>query len=121
MARRPALAIGAAAMVLAAAAPAGAVPETTHDSAGRPIHFDVQAQGADVAGYTAILDGLLHGDEISDVTVTIVPQPSIATQCGTGAAACYRPCSLASGRFCISRVAAVTTTSCTVFPTPFCP
>ncbi|HEX2503647.1 MAG TPA: hypothetical protein VHK00_06875 [Miltoncostaeaceae bacterium] len=90
MARRPALAIGAAAMVLAAAAPAGAAPQVTHDSAGRPIHFDVQAQGADVAGYTAILDGLLHGNEISDVTVTIVPQSSIAGECGTGAAACYR-------------------------------
>ena len=90
MARRRALAIGAATMVLAAAAPAAAVPEVTHDSAGRPIHFDVQAQGADVAGYTAILDGLLHGQEISAVTVTIVPQPSIATQCGAGAAACYR-------------------------------
>jgi hypothetical protein len=90
MARRSPLAIGAAALVLTAAASAGAVPQVTHDSAGRPIHFDVQAQGADVAGYTAILDGLLHGDEISDVTVTIVPQPSIATQCGTGAAACYR-------------------------------
>ena len=90
MARRRALAIGAATMALAAAAPAAAVPEVTHDSAGRPIHFDVQAQGADVAGYTAILDGLLHGQEISAVTVTIVPQPSIATQCGAGAAACYR-------------------------------
>ncbi len=65
-------------MVLAAAAPAGAVLQVTHDSAGRPIHFDVQATGADVAGYTAILDGLLHGQEISDVTVTIVPQSSIA-------------------------------------------
>lgn len=90
MARRRALAIGAATMVLAAAAPAAAVPEVTRDSAGRPIHFDVQAQGADVAGYTAILDGLLHGQEISAVTVTIVPQSSIATQCGAGAAACYR-------------------------------
>jgi hypothetical protein len=90
MARRRALAIGAATVVLAAAAPAGAAPVVTHDSAGRPMTFDVQAQGADVAGYTAILDGLLHGDEISDVVVTIVPQSSIATQCGTGAAACYR-------------------------------
>jgi hypothetical protein len=91
MARRPALAIGASALVLlAAAAQAGAVPETTRDSAGRPIHFDVQAQGADVAGYTAILDGLLHGDEISDVVVTIVPQSAIASNCGAGAAACYR-------------------------------
>ncbi len=90
MARRRALATAVAAMVLATAATAGAAPVVTHDSAGRPITFDVQAQGADVAGYTAILDGLLHGDEISDVVVTIVPQASIATQCGAGAAACYR-------------------------------
>ena len=90
MARRRALALGAATLVLAAAAPAGAALQVTHDSAGRPIHFDVQATGADVAGYTAILDRLLHGQEISDVTVTIVPQSSIGANCGTGAAACYR-------------------------------
>ena len=90
MARRPALAIGAATMVLAAAAPAGAAPQVTHDSAGRPIHFDVQAQGADVAGYTAILDGLLHGERDQRRHRDDRPQSSIATECGTGAAACYR-------------------------------
>jgi len=83
---------GLLALVLAAtaAAPAGAVEQVTYDSAGRPITFDVQDAGADVAGYTAILDGLLHGAEISDVVVTVVPQPSIASTCGPGAAACYR-------------------------------
>lgn len=90
MAGRHALAIGAAALLLASAASARAEPQVAYDSAGRPINFDVQAQGADVAGYAAILDGLLHGAEISDVTVTIVPQSAIATSCGGGAAACYR-------------------------------
>jgi hypothetical protein len=80
----------ALAVAAAAAAPAGAVRQVTHDSAGRPITFDVQVAGADVAGYTAILDGLLHGAEISDVVVTVVPRDAIASTCGTGAAACYR-------------------------------
>jgi hypothetical protein len=78
------------ALMLAGAAPAMAGQQVTHDSAGRPITFDVQAQGADVAGYTAVLDGLQHGAEIRDVLVTIVPRSSIATECGSGAVACYR-------------------------------
>lgn len=82
--------VGAAALALAAAVPADAVPQVTHDSAGRPITFEVQATGADVAGYTGILDGLLHGAEISAVVVTIVPQSSIESECGGGAVACYR-------------------------------
>ena len=87
---RVALRLAAAAVTLAGAVPALAVQQVTHDSAGRTITFDVSAQGADVAGYTAVLDGLQHGAEISDVTVTIVPQSSIATECGAGADACYR-------------------------------
>jgi hypothetical protein len=83
---------GLVALVLAAgvAAPAAAVQQVTYDSAGRPITFDVRDPAADVAGYTAILDGLLHGAEISDVVVTVVPQSAIASECGSGAAACYR-------------------------------
>ena len=90
--RRPRV-TGVVALVIAAvaAAPAGAVTQVTHDSAGRAITFDVQATGADVAGYTAILDGLLHGAEISTVVVTIVAESSIATQCRSSqAVACYR-------------------------------
>ena len=90
MPMRFALRLVAAALMLACAVPAMAVQQVTHDSAGRPITFDVQAQGADVAGYSAVLDGLLHGAEISDVTVTIVPQSSIASECEPGAVACYR-------------------------------
>ena len=44
----------------ASAGPAAAATQVTHDSAGRPITFDVRALGADVAGYTGILDGLLQ-------------------------------------------------------------
>ena len=90
MVRTRALVIVAATLALAAASPAMAALQVTRDSAGRPITFDVQAGGADVAGYTAILDGLLHGAEISDVTITIVPRSSISATCGSGAAACYR-------------------------------
>ena len=90
--RRPRV-MGAVALLVAAvlAAPAGAATQVTHDSAGRPITFDVQATGADVSGYTSILDGLLHGSEISSVVVTIVPESSIAARCGSSqAVACYR-------------------------------
>lgn len=92
MSPRRARVAGAVALVLAAAAaaPAGAVEQVAYDSAGRPITFDVQAPGADVAGYAGILDGLLHGAEISTVVVTVVPQSSIASTCGSGAVACYR-------------------------------
>ncbi len=64
----------------------------THDSAGRAITFDVRAtSGADVPGYTAILDGLLHGAEISSVVVTVIPESAVATECGDAQAiACYR-------------------------------
>ncbi len=76
----------------AVASPAAAATQVTHDSAGRPITFDVRAaSGADVAGYTAILDGLLHGAEISSVVVTVVPESSVPSECGDSQAiACYR-------------------------------
>ncbi|HTI32251.1 MAG TPA: hypothetical protein VL422_01160 [Miltoncostaea sp.] len=75
----------------AVAAPASAATEVTHDGAGRPITFDVLASGADVPGYTAILSGLLHGDEISDVVVAVIPETSVASECGDAqAVACYR-------------------------------
>jgi len=92
MSPRRARVAGAVALVLAAAAaaPAAAVEQVAYDSAGRAINFDVQASGADVAGYAAILDGLLHGAEISTVVVTIVPESAIASTCGSGAVACYR-------------------------------
>ena len=76
----------------ACAAPAAAATQVTHDSAGRAITFDVRAtSGADVPGYTAILDGLLHGAEISSVAVTVIPESSVAIECGDAQAiACYR-------------------------------
>ncbi|HMN99879.1 MAG TPA: hypothetical protein PKD59_10730 [Miltoncostaeaceae bacterium] len=76
----------------AAASPAAAATQVTSDGAGRPITFDVRAgSGADVSGYTAILDGLLHGAEISSVVVTVIPEASVAGECGDGRAiACYR-------------------------------
>ena len=75
----------------AAATPAAAASQVTHDAAGRSITFDVRAGGADVAGYTSILSGLLHGAEISSVVITVLPEPSVASECGDAqAVACYR-------------------------------
>lgn len=80
-----ALAAGAALSTAATAA-----EQVVNDSQGRPVTFDVQAAAVDVSGYAAILDRSLHGNEISDVTVRIIPENQIAGACGSGALACYR-------------------------------
>jgi len=84
--------IFAAALVcLAISAPlAGAVDQVVNDSQGRPINFDVQAAGVDIAGYAGILDRAIHGDEISNMEVRVIPENRIAAECGSEAAACYR-------------------------------
>jgi hypothetical protein len=71
-------------------ATASAAEQVVSDSQGRPITFDVQAAGVDVAGYAGILDRALHGNEISDVVVRVVPESQIARECGSGALACYQ-------------------------------
>lgn len=80
---------GAVALLGAASAPALAATATRADAKGRTITFDVQATGVDVGGYAGVLSGTLHGDEISAVTIRVVPQSSIAAECGDGAAACF--------------------------------
>lgn len=82
------LAVLAAALVSAAVARAELVVK--RDAAGRPINFDVLAPGVDVDWYAALLSNAAHGDEISDVTIRIVPQSDIGAACGAGAAACYQ-------------------------------
>jgi hypothetical protein len=61
----------------------------SHDSAGRPITFDVRADGVDVDWYAALLRSAAHGDEISTVTIRIVPAADVTADCGEGAVACY--------------------------------
>lgn len=87
---RRTIAIASALLALTAVVPATAAPEVVNDSQGRAINFDVQAPGVDVAGYASVLDGALHGDEISNVTVRVVAGSQIRSACGAGAAACYR-------------------------------
>lgn len=76
-------------LALLGAAPAGAETVVTQDREGRSITFDVQSPDADVEWYAEILRGALHGDEISTVTIRIVPWPQIGQACGAGAGACY--------------------------------
>lgn len=76
---------------LALATAAGAEIVTKQDSDGRTITFDVQAPSVDVDWYAALLRGAAHGDEISRVTIRVVPEPDVARLCGAEAAACYTP------------------------------
>ena len=85
----------------ALAGTANAVERVADDGQGRSITFDVQAAGADVEGYAAVLRGLRHGDEISDVVVRIIPENRIATECGSGALACYRWSSAGGARITV--------------------
>jgi hypothetical protein len=82
------LAVLATALVSAAAASAEIV--TREDDEGRTITFDVLAPEVDVEAYAGLLRAAAHGDEISRVTIRIVPRGEIRTVCGAGAAACYR-------------------------------
>lgn len=84
--------LAATVAALAVGAPTAALAEITTrpDASGRTITFDLQAAGVDVDGYAGLLAGTLHGDEISAVTVRVVPASAMLVECGAGAAACYR-------------------------------
>jgi hypothetical protein len=73
----------------AAAVAARAEIAAAHDADGRTINFDVRVAGADVEWYAGLLRSAPHGNEISAVTIRIVPRSDIAGYCGAGAAACY--------------------------------
>lgn len=83
------LAVLALVLALAFAASAGAAIITTTDGQGRRITFDVRSTAADTDWYASILRGTAHGNEISSVTIRIVPDQSIENLCGPEAAACY--------------------------------
>ena len=79
-----------AALALVFAAGANAAIVTSHDDQGRQITFDVRAPNVDTEWYASILRASAHGDEISDVTIRIVPESQIPGLCGgEDAAACY--------------------------------
>ena len=78
----------ALAFVLTAGAQGAIV--TSHDDAGRQITFDVRAPNVDTEWYASVLRAAAHGNEISAVTIRIVPEPQIPALCGgQDAAACY--------------------------------
>jgi hypothetical protein len=76
-------------LTLAAAAGASAAIVTTADLQGRPITFDVRAKNVDTNWYADVLRATAHGNEISDLTIRIVPDPQIEALCGSEASACY--------------------------------
>jgi hypothetical protein len=79
----------AVAFSLALASPAMAETVLAQDAQGRTITYDVQASDVDTGWYTSILSAAIHGNEISAVTIRIVPPTEITGICGSGAAACY--------------------------------
>jgi hypothetical protein len=76
---------------LALATAAGAEIVTRQDTQGRTITLDVQAPNVDVDWYAALLRAAAHGDEITRVTIRIVPEADVPRLCGAAAAACYSP------------------------------
>jgi hypothetical protein len=82
--------VAALTLALAAVAGAEAALVTSHDSQGRTITFDVRAPNVDTEWYASVLRAAAHGNEISTVTIRIVPEPQIPALCGgQEAAACY--------------------------------
>src|SRR5262249_6115573 len=76
-------------LTLAFAAAASGAIVTTADLQGRRITFDVRATAVDTDWYANVLRATAHGNEISDVTIRIVPDASIESLCAAAAAACY--------------------------------
>jgi hypothetical protein len=84
------LALLALVVSLALPAGAGAAIVTSTDLQGRRITFDVRATAVDTNWYADVLRAIAHGNEISNVTIRIVPDQSIDTLCGNEAAACFK-------------------------------
>jgi hypothetical protein len=76
-------------LALALAAGANAAIITSTDAQGRTITFDVRAPAVDTDWYASVLRATAHANEISNVTIRIVPDQSIEGLCGSEAAACY--------------------------------
>jgi hypothetical protein len=93
--RRLTIALAAVLVALTAAAAASADIVKASDAQGRTITYDVLAPSVDLDWYTGWLRTIAHGDEISRVTIRIVPNQDIVRYCGAGAAACYNNSSTA--------------------------
>ena len=83
-------------LLVSGAAGANAAIITSHDDQGRTITFDVRAATVDTEWYASVLRASAHGNEISDVTIVIVPEPQVQAFCGgdgrwQGATAGARP------------------------------
>jgi hypothetical protein len=90
-ARRPIVALlVVCAAALASATVAHAELVVKQDAAGRSINFDVLAPDVNVDWYAGLISNAAHGDEVSAVTIRVVPQSEIRAACGAGAAACYQ-------------------------------
>jgi hypothetical protein len=84
---RALLAIGA---LLATPALSMGVERVARDTQGRSIQFDVQGPNVNVADYARVVRGAVHGDEIEDVTIVIVPANRVGRRCGSReATGCY--------------------------------
>jgi hypothetical protein len=77
----------AAALLLGAESANGAIV-TRLDRVGRPMTLDVRARGVDVNWYAQRLRGSIHGDEVSDVVIRIVPARLVGRLCN-GGGSCY--------------------------------
>src|SRR3954453_6096052 len=86
---KPIVAFLASVLTLAFAASAGAAIVPPTDLQGRRITFDVRATAVDTNWYADVLRATAHGNEISNVTISIVPDQQIDGMCGDAAAACY--------------------------------
>lgn len=74
---------------LAFAGQATAAEVLLQDDQGRPIRFDVRAEGVDAEWYAALLRAAPHGDEIATVRVDIVVRDELRSICGEAADGCY--------------------------------
>ena len=74
---------------LAFAGEAAAAEVVLADGQGRPIHFDVRAEGADPEWYAALLRAAPHGDEIATVEINVVSWDELFSICGREAGGCY--------------------------------
>lgn len=86
---RKLLALLTALASLAFAGEAMAAEVILQDTEGRPLRFDVRADGVDPEWYAALLRAAPHGNEIAAVRVDIVSRDDLRSICGREASGCY--------------------------------
>ena len=82
-------AITVAASLLSLAPDSLAANGIERDHEGRAINLNVEVPGVDATGIAQILADAPHGNEISDVTVTVAHASRISSRCGSFAEACF--------------------------------